>query len=343
MLLRGEHIRDALKGQHGGAVGGGSSIGGEEPKQRAVQPDAERCHQQRVKEQDAPPLPQAGVHPVRLLGSGVLGDEKDDGLHETVHRHHQQAGELARAGKARDGRDAQPAQKPLFDCRDDGAAGLLQGVGSGKAEDVLRVACLEHLPAEGQTQFGFAQVGQHVPRSGDLCGSGGTGRTGDPEGADERQIQHNVHHAGGDHGPERRFRVSAAHDALFGQVIEHQKGQADQIHPPIKHRLGQDLLRRPDEPEQGGQGEKAQCGQAQRQHKIDEQQVVEQLGHLLPGGRGSARCHQQAAAQLHAAGDEQKEHQDGGSIGDRRQRVGIQPQTDDHGIGHRIELGGYHT
>ena len=155
-------------------------------------------------------------------------------------------------------------------------------------------------------------MGQHVPRSGDLRGGGGTGRTGDPEGADERQIQHNVHHAGGDYGPERRFRVSAAHDALFGQVIEHQKGQADQIHPPIKHRLSQDLLRRP-------------------------------LGHLLPGGRGSARCHQQAAAQLHAAGDEQKEHQDGGSIGDRRQRVGIQPQTDDHGIGHRIELGGHHA
>ena len=243
----------------------------------------------------------------------------------------------------RDGRDAQPAQKPLFDRRDDGAAGLLQGVGGGKAEDVLRVACLEHLPAEGQTQFGLAQVGQHVPRSGDLCGSGSTGRTGDPEGADERQVQHDVHHAGGDYGPERCFRVSAAHDALFGQVIEHQKGQADQIHPPIEHRLSQDLLRRPDEPEQSGQGEKAQCGQAQRQHKIDEQQVVEQFGHLLPGGRGPARCHQQAAAKLHAAGDEQKEHQDGGSIGDRRQRVGIQPQTDDHGIGHRIELGGHHA
>lgn len=123
---------------------------------------------------------------------------------------------------------------PLACCRE---------VGGGKAEDVLRVACLEHLPAEGQTQFGLAQVGQHVPRSGDLCGSGSTAAPATPKGPTSDRVQHDVHHAGGDYGPERCFRVSAAHDALFGQVIEHQKGQADQIHPPIEHRLSQDLLR----------------------------------------------------------------------------------------------------
>ena len=104
MLLRGEHIRDALKGQHGGAVGGGSGVGGEEPAQDRTEPAL-------------PP-----------------GDAQ---------------------GKLREG------HLPPF---------------------------RSQLPAAGQ------------------------------------------------------------------------------------RRLGQDLLRRPDEPEQGGQSEKAQCGQAQRQHKIDEQQ-----------------------------------------------------------------------
>ena len=59
--------------------------------------------------------------------------------------------------------------------------------------------------------------------------------------------------------------------------------------------------------------------------------------------RGLARCHQQTAAQLHAAGDEEENHQHRGGVGHSRQRVGVQPQPDDHGIGHRVELRGHHA
>lgn len=60
-------------------------------------------------------------------------------------------------------------------------------------------------------------------------------------------------------------------------------------------------------------------------------------------GSGFARRHQQAAAQLHAAGDEQKDHQHRGSVGHCRQRIGIQPQADDHGIGHGVKLCCHHA
>ena len=220
---------------------------------------------------------------------------------------------------------------------------MLEGVRGGKPEDLLGVSCLEHFPAEGCVQLGFAQVGQHVHRPGDLRGGRGPGGTGHPEGPHEGEVQQDVHHAGGHHSPQRRFGVAAAHDALLRQVVEHQEGQPDEVHPPIEDGFGQNLFRRADEPQQSGQGEKAQRRQPQCQRKVHKEQVIEQLGHFLPGGRGLARCHQQTAAQLHAAGDEEEDHQHRGGVGHSRQRVGVQPQPDDHGIGHRVELCGHHA
>jgi hypothetical protein len=60
-------------------------------------------------------------------------------------------------------------------------------------------------------------------------------------------------------------------------------------------------------------------------------------------GSGLARRHQQTAAQLHAAGDEQEDHQHRGSVGHCRQRIGIQPQADDHGVGHGVKLCCHHA
>ena len=60
-------------------------------------------------------------------------------------------------------------------------------------------------------------------------------------------------------------------------------------------------------------------------------------------GSGLARRHQQTAAQLHTAGDEQKDHQHRGSVGHCRQRIGIQPQADDHGVGHGVKLCCHHA
>ena len=265
------------------------------------------------------------------------------GLHKAEHRHHQQAGQLACAGEACNGFHTQAAQQPLFDRGDDGAAGLLDTVGGRQPEDIPGIARLEHPGREGRVHLGAAQKCHHVDRARHLRRRCGSRRTGHPEGPHQNKVKHNVHHAGRHNDLERRFGIAAAHDTLFAQIIGHQKWQPHQIDAPIEHSGIQDLRRRVDQPQQGRQGHKAHCRGQQGDDLIHEQQVVQQLCHLMLCGSGLARRHQQAAAQLHAAGDEQKDHQHRGSVGHCRQRIGIQPQADDHGIGHGVKLCCHHA
>ena len=343
MLLCHKQVGHRLKGQHGAAIAGRCRVGGKEPEQRPPQADADRHHPKRIHQQDPPPFPQALFHTARLKGGCVLRNKEHCGLHKAKHRHHQQAGQLACAGEACNGFHTQAAQQPLFDRGDDGAAGLLDTVGGRQPEDIPGIARLEHPGREGRVHLGAAQKRHHVDRARHLRRRCGSRRTGHPEGPHQNKVKHNVHHAGRHNDLERRFGIAAAHDTLLAQIIGHQKWQPQQIDAPVEHSGIQDLRRRVDQPQQGRQGHKAHCRGQQGDDLIHEQQVVQQLCHLMFCGSGLARRHQQAAAQLHAAGDEQKDHQHRGSVGHCRQRIGIQPQADDHGIGHGVKLCCHHA
>ena len=215
-------------------------------------------------------------------------------------------------------------------------------LGGRQPEHFPQAAAVQHGGAERPGQDGAAQIPQHEQAPRHLGKGGGRRGARHPEGPHPGKVQQNVQHRGAQHGIQRRFRVAAAHHQLFGQVVDHQKGQAGQVKADVFRRLGEDAGGGADQLQQPFRAQQPGAGHQKAQHPVDEQQVVDGRRQLIRGGGGPPGGQQQAAAQLHPARYEHKHHQHGGGVGHRRQRARVQAQPHDHGVGHGIELGGHH-
>ena len=342
MLHGGESVDDGLAAEQQRAVGDGAAVAGEEPQHGPGEQDAAGRHRQRVEQHDAACLPHPLPDPGILPGGGVLGDEKDQGLGEAVDRHQQQAGHLVGAGKAGDGRHPDAPQQPLLDHAGHRRAGLLDGAGGRQPEHLPQAAAVQHGKAERPGQQSAAQIPQHEQAPRHLGEGGGRRRARHPEGPHPGEVQQDVQHRGGQHGVQGRFRVAAGHHQLFGQVVDHQEGQPRQVKADVLRRLGQDLGGGADQAQQPFRPCQPGPRHAQPQHRVDGQQVVDRRRQLFRGGGGPPGGQQQAAAQLHPARYKEEHHQHRGCVGHRRQGARVQAQPHDHGVGHRIELGGHH-
>lgn len=240
---------------------------------------------------------------------------------------------------------AQQVDGVLHDDRADGRDGILKPHGKADVGQPLAVPCRKQgarLPEGKPLQLCRAGKEPVDAQSAaeQLAEHGGDGSTVHPHAQrhDEEVVQQNVHHAGDQQEIKWVPGIAQCPQHAGGVVIQHRSRDAQKNEPDVEHRIGVQLLRRMDEPEQRPCHQGGKHGEHHAQYQTEQcavQQVFLQSVLILCAKglcRRDAKAH---AGTLHKAQNEKVEGVGGAH---RAQRIGAQTPPYDDGVRKAVQL-----